>query len=143
MDSYYINQAGSGLGGFSGHRYQKGDGFFGRLIAGTVLPLIKKALPFLGKAALNTGVDIVRDVAEGQQFKESLKRRIRKTGDNIADKAISKVKEITGGGRGKKSKSRKNEKPYKKPKRAQPKKQKPGKRQAPKKRNTWGDPNFL
>lgn len=106
MDSYYVTQAGSGLGGFAGHRYQKGDGFFGRLIAGTVLPMIKKALPFLGKAALNTGVDIVRDVAEGQKFKESFKRRVRKAGDHISDSAIMKVKEITGGGRGRKRRTR-------------------------------------
>lgn len=104
MDNYYLAQAGSGLGGFSGHRYQKGDGFFGRLIAGTVLPLIKKALPFLGKAALNTGVDIVRDVAEGQKFKESLKKRVRKAGDHISERAMKKVKEITGGSRGVKGK---------------------------------------
>lgn len=128
MDDYYVNQAGSGLGGFAGHRYQKGDGFFGRLIAGTVLPLIKKALPFLGKAALNTGVDIARDVAQGQNFKDSMKRRVRKTGEHITDKAIMKVKALTGGGRGKKSKARKNAKTYKSSQKSKPKKQKASKK---------------
>lgn len=134
MDNYYVNQAGSGLGGFSGHRYQKGDGFFGRLIAGTVLPLIKKALPFLGKAALNTGVDIVRDVAEGQKFKESLKKRVRKTGEDITDKAIMKVKRLTGGGRGRKSKSRKINNPPKRRTRKTRTKKRKGRKRSGKKR---------
>lgn len=97
MNSYYTNQAGSGLGGFAGHRYQRGDGFFGRLISGTVLPLIRKALPFLGKTALNTGVDIVRDLSEGQKFKQSFKRRMKEGGEQLTDKAIGKVKLLTGG----------------------------------------------
>lgn len=99
MDDYYINQAGSGLGGFAGQRYQKGDGFFGRLISGTVLPIIKKVLPYLGKTAFNTGIDILGDVSQGQKFKESAKRRLRETGDRVTEKAMSKVREITGSGR--------------------------------------------
>lgn len=87
------------MGGFAGQRYQKGDGFFGRLISGTVLPIIKKVLPYLGKTAFNTGIDILGDVSQGQKFKESAKRRLRETGDRVTEKAMSKVREITGSGR--------------------------------------------
>lgn len=106
MNDYYVNQAGTGLGGFSGIRYQKGDGFFGRFVSGTVLPIIKKVLPYLGKTALNTGVDILDDVAKGEKFKESAKRRLRETGERVGAKAMAKVKEFTGTGRRKSSKRR-------------------------------------
>lgn len=99
MDDYYINQAGSGLGGFAGQRYQKGDGFFGRLISGTVMPIIRKVLPYLGKTAINTGIDILGDVSQGEKFKDSVKRRFRETGERVGEKAMSKVREITGSGR--------------------------------------------
>lgn len=97
MESYYLNQAGSGLGGFAGYRYQKGDGFFGRLISGTVLPLIKKALPFLARTGFDKGIDMMRDVSEGHNFKESFKKRMKEAGEELTDKAIGKVKLVTGG----------------------------------------------
>ena len=114
MDDYYKNQAGSGIGGFAGQRYQKGDGFFGRLISGSVLPIIRKVLPFLGKTALNTGVNILSDVANGEQIKSSAKRRLRESGEAIGNKAMAKVKEITGTGRKKRQKSRRTAKKTKK-----------------------------
>lgn len=110
MDSYYAQQSGTGVGGFSGIRYQKGDGFFGRLISGTVLPLIKKMLPYLGKTALNTGIDIVRDVSQGEKIGSSVKRRLRDTAEHLSDKAMAKVKEFTGSGSKRRRKSNKRKK---------------------------------
>ena len=48
--NYYLDQAGSGLSTFERVRYQRGNGFFGRLLSGAILP----ALRFLGREALNT-----------------------------------------------------------------------------------------
>lgn len=98
MDEYYINQAGSGIGGFAGTRYQKGDGFFGRLISGSILPIIKKVLPFLGKTALNSGIDVINDLSKGDSFKESAKRRMKEAGESIVNKSVEKVKQLTGSG---------------------------------------------
>lgn len=97
MDEYYERQAGSGIGGFSGIRYQKGDGFFGRLVSGAILPILKKVLPFLGKTALKTGINIAGDLADGNDFKESFKRRFKDTADFVESKAMNKVREMTGG----------------------------------------------
>lgn len=97
MENYYYNQAGSGVGGFSGLRYQKGDGFFGRLISGTVLPLLKKALPFLGRTAMETGVNIAKDVSEGKKFKDSFKERAKASGKKISEAALAKAEKMMSG----------------------------------------------
>jgi len=59
-----VNQAGNGISGFSGVRYQKGHGFFGRLINNAVLPLIK----FLGKNFLNAGAKVANDLVDSDDF---------------------------------------------------------------------------
>lgn len=99
MDEYYINQAGSGIGGFSGTRYQKGDGFFGRLVSGTILPLVKKVLPYLGRTALNAGLDIASDVADGEKFKSSFKKRMKSSAEKVGADAMAKIQEVTGSGK--------------------------------------------
>lgn len=98
MNNYYMQQSGSGIGGFAGIRYQKGHGFFGRLVSGTILPILKKMLPFLGKTALSTGMDVVRDVSQGEKIGSSVKRRLRETAESLSDKAMAKVREMTGSG---------------------------------------------
>ena len=97
MDEYYHNQAGSGIGGFSGLRYQKGNGFFGRLISGTVLPLLRKVLPYLGRTAMETGMDIAKDLSEGKKFKESFKERAKASGKKISEAALAKAEKMMSG----------------------------------------------
>ena len=99
MDEYYIQQSGSGMASYSGVRYQRGFGFMGRLWRGAFLPIIQKVLPYLGKTALNTGIDIVNDLSSGENFKESVKRRVKETGENIEQKAMAKVRQMTGTGK--------------------------------------------
>ena len=118
MDEYYKNQAGSGIGGFAGQRYQKGDGFFGRLVSGSILPIIRKVLPYLGKTALTTGVNILSDVSHGEDFKSSAKRRLNETGRVIGERTMAKVKEITGSGRKRKAKPTVKRKPAKRQKKS-------------------------
>lgn len=105
MDDYYLNQAGSGMGSFSGVRYQRGDGFFGRFISGTVLPIIKKVLPFLGKTALESGVGVMNDWSKGEELGKSLKRHFSEGANKVADAAEEKVKQLTGSGKRKRGKS--------------------------------------
>ena len=94
-----MEQAGSGMGYYAGSRYQKGNGFFGRFISGSMLPLIKKVLPFLGKSALNTGIDVLNDWSQGEKLKDSLSKRVKDTAEKINETAKAKVKEITGSGK--------------------------------------------
>lgn len=57
---YYKNQAGSGLSGFHGSRYQHGSGL-GSLFSGVLraaAPLLKRGAIALGKHALKTGVNL-------------------------------------------------------------------------------------
>lgn len=92
-----MNQAGSGISGFQGIRYQRGNGFMGRMISGTVMPILKKILPFLGRTALNAGSNIMQDIENGENIGESAKKRFKETKDIIKMKAADKIKQLTGG----------------------------------------------
>jgi hypothetical protein len=114
FESYYVNQAGTGISGFSGVRYQKGHGFFGRILSGAVLPILK----YLGKKALGTGVNIGTDLLQGENIKTSMKKRLKTAGFNIAEDAFEKLKNYKQEGSGRKRrKSRKKQVKRKKSKR--------------------------
>ena len=103
FENYYVNQAGSGIAGFSGVKYQRGHGFFGKIFSGAVLPILK----YLGKKALNTGVGIGSDIIQGENLKQSMKKRIKKTGFDIADDAYNKLQNYKQKGSGKRRRRRK------------------------------------
>lgn len=129
MDDYYVQQAGNGMGGFSGLRYQKGDGFFGRLISGSILPMIKKVLPYLGKTALGAAGEVWNDVSQGEKFKESLKNRLRSTAGKVGFDAMGKLREFTGSGRRRKRRVRSKKRAVRrKPKRSGKRKTKKGRK---------------
>lgn len=90
---YYTDQAGNGLSGFEGYRFQKGYGFFGRIFKSFAKPL----LGYLGKKAMSTGRDIVGDVLSGKNFKESSKRRML---DTLGDMGSDAKKRFTQTGSG-------------------------------------------
>jgi len=70
---HYVNQAGTGIVGYEGVRYQRGHNFFGRAIK-FLFPVLK----FLGKHALSTGINVASDVLENEKpFKESVKERLK------------------------------------------------------------------
>ena len=83
-EDYYINQSGYGLYGlpvFYGQRTQRSHGIgniFGGLFR-TVFPLIKRFAPLIGRKALQTGIQIASDVAEGRSLKEATKERVGET----------------------------------------------------------------
>ena len=77
-ECYYRNQCGHGLPVFYGARMQRGHGLgsiFGGLFS-SVFPFIKNYTPVIGQKALQTGVRIANDVAEGQSFKDAAKSRL-------------------------------------------------------------------
>jgi hypothetical protein len=107
---YYLCQAkqsGHGLPGFQGQPYQRGNGlgsFFGRLFR-AILPVAKKvgksALKTVGKEALQLTSNVIGDVSEGKDFKQSVKQRGLKAGRNLVDKAKTAVQNQSGGRIGK------------------------------------------
>lgn len=81
-ESYYRNQAGSGLPYFSGPASQRGYGF-GSIFSGllrSALPIFKSVGKNVGRRVLKTGMKVAGDVVQGENFKESLKNR---TGEEI------------------------------------------------------------
>src|SRR5215831_17116286 len=80
-EDYYVTQSGSGLPIFQGSRTQTGHGL-GSIFSGLfrfALPLLKSLGISVGKQALRTGAQIATDVADGQAFGDSAKRRINDT----------------------------------------------------------------
>ena len=95
--NYYVNQAGTGITGYSGIRYQKGHGFFGKIFSSAVLPILK----YLGKKALSTGVSVGADVLQGENLKKTMKKRLKSTGLDIAEDALEKLRNYKQTGSGK------------------------------------------
>lgn len=100
---YHTDQAGSGIAGFHGVKYQKGHGLWGSLFG-----FLRPAFRYLGKKALSTGMDIAEDVIDGNNFKTSAMSRLRDTGKNIAGDAIARGRQFaqTGTGRRRRRKYR-------------------------------------
>ncbi|MDI9311994.1 MAG: hypothetical protein QM535_17405 [Limnohabitans sp.] len=106
FESYYITQAGSGLSGFRGVRYQRGYGFFGRLLSGAVYPMLR----FLGKNLLKTGANVANDLLESgdfskDNFKNVAMRNVKSRSKEAFDEAVDSIKKkIRGEGRRKRVK---------------------------------------
>ena len=86
-EDYYLNQCGHGMPVFYGARMQRGHGL-GSIFSGlfrSVYPMLKRVTPVICKKALQTGIDIVSDVAAGQSLKESTKSHV----SDALKKAIS------------------------------------------------------
>jgi hypothetical protein len=105
--NYYENQAGSGIPGFHGVKYQRGHGFFGRLLSKAVYPMLR----FFGKQALNTGINVASDVIKDKKnFKESIKRRGIESGQNILDAGLKRAIRFQQTGEGKRRRRRRGRK---------------------------------
>ena len=93
-ESYYTQQAGSGLPVFiGGNRYQRGYGL-GNILGGlarVVSPLLRQTGKTLLNEGLKTGVDVLGDVISGQKFGSSIKKRGKEAGSRLLTKAIDSV----------------------------------------------------
>src|ERR1700690_1709935 len=77
-EDYYMAQSGSGMPVFTGSRGQRGHGL-GSMLSGlfrSAMPMIKRGLACFGRHALRTGAQIANDVADGESFGNSEKRRV-------------------------------------------------------------------
>lgn len=83
-----FNQYGHG-GGVMQKGYGLG-GIFGSL-AKAIAPKLNQGLLTVGKRALKTGLETISDIAEGGDFKSSLKRRATENINDLFTNAIKKA----------------------------------------------------
>jgi len=104
---YYLNQAGSGISGFSGLRYQKGNSWRG------LFKFIRPVLAYFTKQGIKTAANIGTDLLGGESLKNSAKSRLMETGKTVGKRAVEKLNELSDQiGNGKKRKYTKRKKNY-------------------------------
>lgn len=85
--AYYLNQAGSGIGGvYSSGLYQKGNGigsFLGGLFR-CVFPLLKSGSSALGTELLKSGANIISDIGKNEPVQSVIKKRGKETINNLS-----------------------------------------------------------
>lgn len=104
--AYYQRQLGSGIVGYEGYTHMRGSGWFSKLMTSAIVPSLK----WLGLRGLNLAGNVVNDVVDGRNVRESLKdhgiaevRNVGKVGAKKAqDYAIAQL------GKGKKRKASKD-----------------------------------
>lgn len=62
----------------------------------SAVPLLKKGAKVLGKEALKTGLNVAADALEGQNVKESLKKRAASTGKKVVNKSAQNFGRVPG-----------------------------------------------
>ena len=98
----FYNQRGRGTF-FAGARYQKGNGFFGRMVKSAVLPFLK----YLGTQGIKTAVAIGEEaVANPSEFKNIAKRKLQEAGLQAVDDGAKRFKKFVQTGEGVESQQR-------------------------------------
>jgi len=87
-NSYYCQQAGNGYAVYIGLKYQRGNGFFGK-----IFKKLRPALKYLGKEGLQTLSNIGREIIDGDNLEETAKKHISRTGKRIASTMLDKADE--------------------------------------------------
>ena len=105
-ENYYTKQVGSGLPFYAGAQMQRGHGLgqlFGSLIR-VAMPLVKRAAGpaiksivkrgarTLKRQALQTGMRLAKDVAQGKKMDQAVKRRLKQAGMEVVKTAVAKKK---------------------------------------------------
>lgn len=85
---------------------QKGNGFFGRIIRGSLMPIIKSVLPYLKDVALEGVGSLVTDLQQGKTLKDAASSSLKKTSSTVLNDVAKRVaKAQTGSGVKRKKKS--------------------------------------
>ncbi|KAF4519025.1 hypothetical protein B566_EDAN001610 [Ephemera danica] len=107
---YYLRQAEGRYGGDYRGMTQKGDGlgsFLGGLFR-RIFPLFSSGAKVVGREALSTGVNLLRDAISGRSMKESVRERVKQAGTNLTNKAAQKMESMVGSGYKKRKRRRRN-----------------------------------
>jgi hypothetical protein len=108
---YYLRQAEGGYYGDYHTSSQKGDGL-GSFLGGIfrkIFPLFKSGVGAVGKEALATGVNLLKDVISGRSMKDSVRDRVFQAGTNLSEKAANKMKSMVGSGYKRRKRKRKRQ----------------------------------
>lgn len=76
---------------------QRGSGFFGRIIRGSLAPIIRSVLPYLKDIALEGVGGLVNDLKNGISVREASKTQIRKTAANLMDDVAKRMRPVQEG----------------------------------------------
>ena len=96
MTAAYQAQAGGSISPYSGMRYMKGSGFFGRILKSGVMPLINKVIPYISRAVMPTIQSFAQNMVDGQSFKEAGKRSLKKGASHILDDVSGSLQDGSG-----------------------------------------------
>ena len=98
MSDYdFINdQEGEGPNFFEGYQYHdpvvlKGNGFFGRIIKGGLIPLVKKVGAYLGLKAKDQFLPVLQDLASETNLKTTMKRAGKRVAKSMLRDAADKI----------------------------------------------------
>lgn len=98
LRKYWLDQVRSGRGPgmvyYRGSRLQRGSGLASILGSIVRSPLVKKGLAYAAKAALNTGGDIISNLASGQDFKSAAKAGFNRQKAIQKKKAVNVIKAL-------------------------------------------------
>ena len=83
-----------------------GLGSLYRSLARAVMPLVKRGAKALGKSALNTGANVLKDVVAGKDLKQAIKAREKEALTDAKHKAINRLQTFAQTGSGKRTKKR-------------------------------------
>lgn len=102
LNTYYTQQAGTGVAFYPGVRYQRGHGFFGRFFKGSLLPLLQS----LGHKLLSTGVNVADDVVNrgidpATSFKDRGRTAVKSVANDMISQARTKLDSMNQSGSGK------------------------------------------
>jgi len=87
--SYYKNQIGSGITGFSGSRYQTGNSWK------SFFKILKPALQFIAKIGMKTAANIGSDLLEGESLDTSVINRLKESGKVVGKEAVNKLNSLS------------------------------------------------
>ena len=97
---FYRNVYGSMAEGRYRYRHatvQRGNGFFGRVIRGSLLPIIKSVLPYLKDVALDGVGGLVNELKEGKSVKEASSNQLKRTTSNLMSDMARRIKNRQSG----------------------------------------------
>jgi hypothetical protein len=94
LRKFYLAQTGGAIDPYvSYYRIpQRGNGFFGRLLKGSILPIIRSVLPYFKDKAIEGVEGILSDVKEGVSLKEAGKRQLKRSAAKVLDDVLTKQK---------------------------------------------------
>lgn len=98
---YYRNVYGAMAEGRYQQRHvanQRGNGFFGRIVRGSILPLIKSVLPYIKDVALDGVGGLINDLKEGKTVKEASKNQLKRTSSAVLGDMVKRLRLQTGSG---------------------------------------------